>query len=489
MATKNDDIPDDLMIWPDNEKDHDDHPKDQCGVFGIFDNDDACHNTIIGLLTLQHRGQESTGVVTWDEGKFHTHKSPKSVSRAFHLNDETKQRELPGRMAIGHVRYSTMGGSDYNNIQPFLMNTAIGSISIAHNGQLTNGKALREKLLSTGHSFQSTSDTEVILQLMASCKEPDFESRIIKATKKLEGAYSLVFLYENCLIGLRDPAGMRPLVLGKLGNSYVLSSETCAFDLIGAEYVRDIEPGEMIKITPEGIESTFLAQKKKLALCVFEYIYFMRPNSDFAGYNIAEIREKIGMQMAKESHIDADLISPVPDSGINAATGYAMEAGLPYRQSIIRSHFAGRSFIQPTTASRDFTTKLKLTVNKSIVKDKRVVLVDDSIVRGTTMPRLVRMLRQAGAKEVHVRISSPPFKHPCFYGIDTPSRSSLAAAIHSPDSLREMVGADTLSFISIEGLYKAFELIKNDKHFCDACFSGEYPIPIIDDEMKQQAQL
>lgn len=468
-----------------------DHPKDECGVFGIFDCENAATYSALGLHTLQHRGQESCGIITWDGTKFHKHRRPSLVSEAFPLTDVSEPGVLPGRTAIGHVRYSTTGGSeDEGNIQPFLTTTSIGDIAVSHNGNLTNSIFVRNKLIEKGHLFQTSSDTEIILHLVAIDKADTFKDRILNALKKIEGAYSLAFMTNNCLMGIRDPAGMRPLVLGKVNNSYVLASETCALDLIGASYERDIKPGELVVISNEGIQSYFIERQVPKRFCIFEYIYFMRPNSRFGGYDVSEIRETMGRQLAIESPVEADVVVPVPDSGINAALGYSLESQIPYKQGIIRSHFVGRTFIQPTGKTRSLGTRLKLSANKAAVENKKVVLIDDSIVRGTTMPKIVEMLRKAGAKEVHVRICSPAFTNPCFYGIDTPVRKELIANQYNLDDLNAIIKSDSLAYLSIDGLYRSVNLEgreNNNRSFCDACFTGEYDIPLIDLNFKEEA--
>jgi amidophosphoribosyltransferase len=465
--------------------------KDECGVVGVYNDKDACLKAILALYSLQHRGQESCGVVTFDNGEVHSIKDHGVVGEVFDIGESADKKLLPGNIAIGHVRYSTAGGGGFENIQPLSIKTSSGDISIAHNGNLTNNVKIHNELLSQGYAFQSTSDTGVILQLIASKKDENLVDRITSSLDEIKGAYSLVFMLEDKLVGVRDPNGIRPLVLGQFEDGgYILSSETCALELVGAEFVRDIKAGEVVVIDENGIQSHIFNDKEPRRFCIFEFIYFMRPNSCFNGYSVSEVREQIGRELAKESPVDADVVIPIPDSGIHAAIGFAEEAGIPYKQGILRSHFVGRTFISPTQMGREFKTKLKLTVNKSVVKGKRVVLVDDSIVRGTTIPRLVDMVRKAGAKEVHVRISSPPITHPCFYGIDTPLRKDLRAAYASVYEICEDIKADSLAYVTVKGLYRSVgvedkDLISDkraERKYCDACFTGDYTIPLIDRE-------
>ncbi|MCP4395488.1 MAG: amidophosphoribosyltransferase [Alphaproteobacteria bacterium] len=471
--------------------------KDECGVVGIYNDKDACLKAILALYSLQHRGQESCGVITSDNGTIHVRKDHGIVGEVFALGDSADKKLLPGNIAVGHVRYSTAGGGGVENIQPLTIKTSIGDISIAHNGNLTNNVKIHNELLDKGYAFQSTSDTGVILQLIASKGNKNFVDRIKESLVEIQGAYSLVFMLEDKLIGVRDSNGIRPLVLGQFEDGgYILASETCALDLVGANFVRDIEAGELVIIDEDGVKSHIFANKQPRRFCIFEFIYFMRPNSCFNGHSVSEVREQIGRELAKEASVDADVVVPIPDSGIHAAIGFAEEAGIPYKQGILRSHFVGRTFISPTQMGREFKTKLKLTVNKSVVKGKRVVLVDDSIVRGTTIPRLVDMVKKAGANEVHVRISSPPITHPCFYGIDTPLRKDLRAAYDSVYEICESIGANSLAYVTVKGMYRAVgvpeaELIKENREkrkYCDACFTGDYSIPLVDREEKRKRE-
>ncbi|MBI1362493.1 MAG: amidophosphoribosyltransferase [Proteobacteria bacterium] len=459
---------------------HPDTLHEECGVFGILDHPQAVGNTALGLHALQHRGQEAAGIAAVDGAGFTLLKARGLVSEVY--NAKT-QHTVQGTAAIGHVRYSTAGGNTEANIQPFMVHTQLGQVALAHNGNLTNADALRHTLMAEGQSFQSTSDTEVIVHLLAQSQKPTVQERLVDALGYLKGAYSLVVLTADTLMGVRDPAGVRPLVIGMLDGSYVLASETCALDMLGADFVRDVKPGELVTITEAGLTSQQLPNPEPNRFCVFEYIYFMRPNSRFGGKYVSHVRESIGAELFRESHVPADVVIPVPDSGIHAAVGYAETAGIPFKQGLVRSHYVGRTFIEPTSDTRHAGVRLKLSVNAANVMGRRVVLIDDSIVRGTTMPKIVDMLRRAGALEVHVRISSPPFAHPCFYGIDTPDKSQLTAANHSLEEIRAFTGADSLAYISLDGLYKAVAASARNtpkREFCDACFSGEYPIELTD---------
>ena len=464
---------------------------EECGVFGVFGHPDAAALTALGLHALQHRGQESAGIVAYDGEQFSAHRGPGLVSDNFSSKDVIAR--LPGAMAIGHVRYATTGEVALRNIQPLFADFEFGGLAICHNGNLTNSYQLRRQLVRRGSLFQSTSDTEVIVHLIATSLKPTVVERLTDALQQIEGAYSLVALSEDAVIGVRDPIGVRPLVLGKLGDAWILASETCAFDIIDAEYVRDIEPGEIVIIDAAGVHSTkpFLPQPKRL--CVFEYIYFARPDSVMEGRSVYEARKRIGRELARESPVPADIVVPVPDSGVPAALGYSAESGVPFELGIIRNHYVGRTFIEPTDQIRHLGVRLKHNANRADLEGKRVILVDDSIVRGTTSTKIVEMVRHAGASEVHMRISSPPTSFPCFYGIATPSRDQLLAARFDVDQIAKFIGVDSLAFISIDGLYRAMGEGGRDQRapkFCDACFTGDYPIRLADaDDGKVSVQL
>ncbi len=457
---------------------------DECGVFGICNHHESATHTVLGLHALQHRGQEAAGIVTCDGDQFNSHKSQGLVSENF--NSQPVIESLPGKSAIGHVRYSTSGGSGMRNIQPLFADLSTGGFAVAHNGNLTNALMLRQTLVNKGSIFQSTSDSEVIIHLVATSTYQALKDRFIDALRRIEGAFAIVGLSKDTLIGARDPLGVRPLVLGKLSDeSYILASETCALDIIGAEYIRDVEPGEVITITKGKMESVkpFPAQKPRP--CIFEDVYFSRPDSLTNGTSIYKVRKNIGRELAKESKIKADLVVPVPDSGTPAAIGYAQEAGIPFELGIIRNHYVGRTFIEPSDQIRHLGVKLKHNANRGELEGKIVVLVDDSIVRGTTSIKIVDMVRQAGAKEVHLRIASPPTTNPCFYGVDTPERKKLLAARMSIKEMNEYIGADSLGFVSIDGLYRAVSEENRDNvspRYCDACFTGEYPTCLTDHE-------
>ena len=456
---------------------------EECGVFGVFGHPDAGALTVLGLHALQHRGQEASGIVTYDNGHFIAERHPGLVGDIFAGKNSARALNLKGSFSIGHNRYSTAGGSAPRNIQPLFADLTGGGIAIAHNGNLTNARLLRAELVGEGRIFQSTSDTEVIIHLAARSKYKPIVDKLIDALKQVEGAYSLVALTSKKLIGVRDPWGVRPLVLGRLDGAHFLASETCALDIIGAEFVRDIAPGEMIVITKDGIESYHPFAKQPHRFCVFEYIYFSRPDSVVEGRNVYEQRKRTGVELAKESPATADMVIPVPDSSIPAAIGYANEAGLPFELGIIRNHYVGRTFIEPTDGIRNFGVRKKHNPNRATLAGKRVVLVDDSIVRGTTSKKIVQMVRDAGATEVHFRVASPPTSHSCFYGVDTPNTDDLLAHKFDVEGMRRLIGADTLAFISMDGLYRAMGEGKRDAdspQFCDACFSGAYPIDLTD---------
>ncbi len=454
---------------------------DECGVFGMFGNPDAAAHAALGLHALQHRGQEAAGIVSWDSTQFHSHRALGLVGDNF--NDPSVMEQLKGSIAIGHNRYSTSGAPALRNVQPLFAEFHFGGLALAHNGNLTNAMTLKRDLIRRGSIFQSTSDTEVIIHLLALSKASTIEDRLTDALTQIEGAYSLVVLSPEKLIGVRDPLGIRPLVLGRLREAYVLASETCALDIIGAEYVRDIEAGEMVIITAEGLVSTHPFPPRQKRFCIFEYVYFARPDSVAEGVNVYASRKRIGGELARESHIEADLVVPVPDSGVPAALGYAETSGIAFDYGIIRNHYVGRTFIEPTQNVRNLGVKLKHNANTSIVRGKRIVLVDDSIVRGTTSKKIVTMMREAGAAEVHMRIASPPTTHSCYYGVDTPERSQLLAANYSVSEMAKLIGVDSLAFLSMDGLYRAVGEKDRDgdaPQFCDACFSGDYPVSLTD---------
>ncbi|MBM3950069.1 MAG: amidophosphoribosyltransferase [Rhodospirillales bacterium] len=459
----------------------DDHPKEECGLFGIYGLADAAAHTALGLHALQHRGQEAVGVVSYDGAHFHSHRALGLVGDNF--DQESVIRRLVGDMAIGHVRYATTGDTVLRNVQPLFADFAFGGLAIAHNGNLTNAYTLRRALVQRGCIFQSTTDTETIVHLIAISDQARVVDRMIDALRQVEGAYSLVALTRAKLIGVRDPYGVRPLVLGRLGPAYVLASETCALDIIGATYERDVEPGEIVVIDKDGLKSYKPFARAPRRFCIFEYVYFARPDSSIEGRNVYETRKRIGRELARESHVSADVVVPVPDSGVPAAIGYAEQSRVPFELGIVRNHYVGRTFIEPTDQIRHLGVRLKHNANAAYLKDKRVVLVDDSIVRGTTSVKIVEMVRNAGASEVHMRISSPPTTHPCFYGIDTPERDKLLAARHDVEGMRRFIGADSLAFVSLDGLYRAVgepHRLSNAPQYCDACFSGEYPIALSD---------
>ena len=469
----------------------DDKLHEECGVFGIFGTGDAAAHTALGLHALQHRGQEAAGIVSFDGEHFHTYRAPGHVGDIF--NSEEVIGKLSGDLAIGHVRYATSGDTIMRNIQPLFADFAFGGLAVANNGNLTNAMSLRSDLVARGHLFQSTTDTEIFIQLIAISRGIKLVDRLVDALRRIEGAYSLVLASRKKVIGVRDPMGVRPLILGKLEGAYILTSETCALDIIGAEFVRDVEPGEMVVLDAGGVHSHRPLPRQNKKFCVFEYIYFARPDSFVEGLNVYEARKRIGAALAREAGVEADVVIPVPDSGVPAAIGYAGEAGIPFELGIIRNHYVGRTFIEPTDQIRHLGVKLKHNANRAQIEGKRVVLIDDSIVRGTTSTKIVEMVRNAGAAEVHMRISSPPIRHSCFYGIDTPERNQLLAARHDVPAMAREIGADSLDFLSIDGLYAAMGEAKRDPdkpQYCDACFSGEYPSRLLDhDEGTVESQL
>ncbi len=449
------------------------YPKHYCGVFGVYGHPNAAELTYYGLYALQHRGQESAGIVTCDGRLFHAHKGMGLVPQVFRGD---VLQELPGQMAIGHTRYSTTGSSHIRNAQPLTVDCARGQIAIAHNGNLTNAAQLRDELEAKGSIFQTTVDSEIILHLMAQPSQNGNGNNLLQAIRRIEGAYSLVLMTEKEVIGVRDPHGFRPLCLGRLDNAWVLASETCALDLIHGEYVRDVQPGEIVVINQEGVSSIqAFPDHHRRAFCIFEYIYFSRPDSTIANRNVYQVRVEMGKQLARENPIDADLVVPVPDSGNCAALGYSLESGIPFEMAFVRNHYVGRSFLQPTQLIRDFDVRVKLNLIKELVRGKRVIVVDDSIVRGTTCKARVNNLKEAGAKEVHVLVSCPPHMHPCVYGIDFPDKSKLMAANHSLEEIRHYLNADSLHYLSQQGMVKATGLPANS--FCMACYDGKYPVP------------
>jgi amidophosphoribosyltransferase len=455
---------------------------EECGVFGIYGHADAGALTVLGLHALQHRGQEAAGIVTFDGSQFVAERHPGLVGDIFGRNSPAAAN-LRGRFAVGHVRYSTAGGSNARNIQPIFADLSGGGLAIAHNGNLTNAATLRAELVEQGSIFQSTSDTETIVHLAARSSRPRIVDKLIEALQQVEGAYSLVALTSKKLIGARDPFGVRPLVLGEMDGAPILASETCALDIIGATFVRDVAPGELVVIDEKGVESLFPFKPQPHRLCVFEHIYFARPDSTVEGRNVYEARKAIGRQLAAEASAVADMVIPVPDSGVPAALGYAEAAGIPFELGIIRNHYVGRTFIEPSDHIRHLGVRLKHSPNRAKIKGRRVVLVDDSIVRGTTSKKIVEMMREAGASEVHFRITSPPYKHSCFYGVDTPDTKELLAHRMDVEAMRQFVGADSLAFISMDGLYRAMGekgRSADGPRFCDACFSGDYPIALTD---------
>ncbi|MEM7617325.1 MAG: amidophosphoribosyltransferase [Pseudomonadota bacterium] len=461
----------------------DDKLHEECGVFGIFNHDDAAAHTVLGLHALQHRGQEAAGIVSTDGNQFFVHRAEGHVGDNF--NEQAIVDSLKGTAAIGHVRYSTAGGGLIRNVQPLFAEYNFGGLAIAHNGNITNATTLRHELVNKGSIFQSTMDSEVFVHLIANSEQDCLLSRLIGALKDICGAYSLVLLTDSTMIGARDPLGIRPLVLGELDDSYILASETCAFDIIGAKFIRDVEPGEMIIIDKNGLKTFRFAPVAKQKFCIFEYIYFARPDSIVDGQHVYNVRKKIGRELARENKIEADIVVPIPDSGVPSAIGFSEESSLPFELGIIRNHYVGRTFIEPTDSVRNLGVKLKHNANKAVLHNKRVILIDDSIVRGTTSKKIVAMVRASGAKEVHMCIASPPTTNPCYYGVDTPEKDKLLASKMSIAEMQKMINVDSLSFISIEGLYRATGENKRDNscpQFCDACFTGDYPVDLVDKE-------
>jgi amidophosphoribosyltransferase len=468
-----------------------DHLHEECGVFGVYGHPDAAALTALGLHALQHRGQEAAGIVAYDGEQFNAHRGRGHVSDNFSSREVIER--LRGSAAIGHVRYATTGEVALRNVQPLFADFAFGGLAICHNGNLTNSYQLRRQLVRRGSLFQSTSDTEVIVHLIATSLKETVVDRLIDALRLVQGAYSLVAISQHEVIGVRDPLGVRPLVLGRLGEAWILASETCALDIIGAEFERDVEPGEIVIIGASGLRSLMPFEHREGRFCVFEHIYFARPDSIVEGTSVYEARKRIGAELARESHVDADIVVPVPDSGVPAAIGYAQESGLPFELGIIRNHYVGRTFIEPTDQIRHLGVRLKHNASRANLSGKRVILVDDSIVRGTTSIKIVDMVRRAGARAVHMRISSPPTTHPCFYGIATPEREQLLAARYDIEGMAKFIGVDSLAFLSIDGLYRAMGEPRRDRlapRFCDACFTGDYPITPTDaDDGKASVQL
>ena len=460
-----------------------DHLHEECGVIGVYGSDGAAALTALGLHALQHRGQEAAGITTFDGHEFHTHRAMGHVAGNFDSDEVI--RTLRGNIAIGHNRYATTGETALRNVQPLYAELASGGFALCHNGNISNAVKLRRELIRRGSIFQSTSDTEVIIHLVATSTYRTLLDKFIDALKQVEGAYSLLCLTGEGMIACRDPLGVRPLVLGRLGDSYILASETVALDVVGATFLRAVEPGELIVITGRGLRSLRPFGTVRPRPCVFEHVYFSRPDSVVDGSSVYQVRKKIGVELARESPVSADMVVPVPDSGVPAAIGYAQESGLPFELGIIRSHYVGRTFIQPGDQIRNLGVKLKHNANRAMIDGKRIILIDDSIVRGTTSLKIVQMMRDAGAAEVHMRIASPPTRHSCFYGVDTPARSKLLAANMDVERMREFIKVDSLAFVSTDGLYRALGedmRLEDAPQYCDACFTGDYPTRLTDQE-------
>jgi amidophosphoribosyltransferase len=465
----------------------DDHFHDECGVFGVYGHPEAANLAYLGLYALQHRGQESAGIVSSDGNELHLHRAMGEVEEIFQPG---VLAQLPGSLAIGHTRYSTAGDKALLNAQPIMIDCNKGKVALGHNGNLTNAAEWRRKLEHRGSIFQTNSDTEVIVHLIARSQARNLSGALGDALNQVEGAYSLVMLTQDELYAVRDPRGFRPLVLGKLTTpggfvSWLVASETCAFDLLNAQYVREIEPGEMVRISKSGIETIHFAPQKPLQQCIFEHVYFSRPDSIVFGRSVNESREMLGRLLAREHPVDADIVVPVPDSGVPAAVGYALESKIPFRMGLIRNHYIGRTFIEPSQAIRNFGVKLKLNPIRGLIEGKRVILVDDSIVRGTTSRKIVRMVREAGAKEVHVRISCPPTISPCYYGVDTPTREELIASSNTPEEICKFLGADSLGYVSLPALRQA--LSDTESRFCTSCYTGVYPTDLVQLEVSKAA--
>jgi amidophosphoribosyltransferase len=448
-------------------------PKEECGVFGIFNHPDVSSLTYLGLYSLQHRGQESAGIVTCNGGEPRSHRGMGLVAEAF---DPAKLQALAGTSAIGHVRYSTTGSSLLKNAQPFLAQHSRGFLAVAHNGNLVNARELKMKLESGGSIFQSTMDSEIFVHLIARSKKKGYLEKTVDALGRVRGAYSLVLLTENALIGARDPRGIRPLCLGEIGESYVLASESCALDLIQARYIRDVDPGEVLLIDRDGIQSESPFPRVKPAFCIFEYVYFARPDSNIYGESVYLVRKKLGARLAEEAPADVDFVMPIPDSGNYAALGFAERLRRPFEMGMIRNHYVGRTFIQPSQKVRDFGVKVKLNPVRDLLKGKRVAVVEDSIVRGTTSRTRIRALREAGAKEIHMRVSCPPHRYPCYYGIDFPTREELVASTRNLEEIRKFIGVDSLAYLSLKGMVESMP--QPSDSFCLACYNGHYSVPI-----------
>ncbi len=447
-------------------------PREECGIFGIFGRDDASNLTYLGLHSLQHRGQESAGIASSDGEHIYRYAGMGEVTDVFEKEEDIFN--LRGYMAIGHNRYSTTGSSFLRNAQPLRADSILGPMVLSHNGNLVNTASLRNNLEQEGSIFQTSIDSEVIVHLMARSGIRDFLEALIAALKQVKGAYSLLIMTKDTIYAVRDPNGFRPLVLGKLGDAHVIASETCAFDMIDAEYIREVEPGELIEISKYGFKSYFPFKKEKHALCIFEYIYFSRPDSIIFNNSVYDLRIALGRMLYRQAPVEADIVVPIPDSSIVAALGFAKESGIPYEIGMIRNHYIGRTFIEPSQKIRDFGAKIKFNVIRTAVKDKRVVVVDDSIMRGTTMRKIIKMFRKGGAKEIHIRISAPPTKYPCFYGIDIPTHSELIAATHTIEEIRKYLRVDSIEYLTVDTMLEAVD--KPDMEFCMACFNGDYPI-------------
>ncbi len=465
----------------------DDHFHDECGVFGVFGHPEAANLVYLGLYALQHRGQESAGIVSSDGTDLHLHRAMGEVEEIF---QPSVLAQLPGSLAIGHTRYSTAGDKALLNAQPIMIDCNKGKLALGHNGNLTNAAEWRRRLEHRGSIFQTNSDTEVIVHLIARSQARNLSGALGDALNQVEGAYSLLVLTQDELYAVRDPRGFRPLVLGKITTpggfvSWLVASETCAFDLLNARYVREIEPGEMVRISKSGIESIHFAPEKPLQQCIFEHVYFSRPDSIIFGRSVNESREMLGRLLAREHPVDADIVVPVPDSGVPAAVGYALESGIPFRMGLIRNHYIGRTFIEPSQAIRNFGVKLKLNPIRGLIEGQRVILVDDSIVRGTTSRKIVRMVREVGAKEVHVRISCPPTISPCYYGVDTPTREELIASSNTPEEICKFLGADSLGYVSLPALRRAVS--DTEGKFCTSCYTGVYPTDLVQLEVREGA--
>jgi len=458
----------------------DDHFHDECGVFGVFGHQEASKLTYLGLYALQHRGQESAGMVSSDGSDLYLHRAMGKVEEIF---TPAVLANLPGNLAIGHTRYSTAGDKALLNAQPIMIDCNKGKVALGHNGNLTNAAEWRRKLEHRGSIFQTNSDTEVIVHLLARSQARNLSGALGDALNQVEGAYSLLVLTTDELIAVRDPRGFRPLNLGKIGDAWMVASETCAFDLLNAQYVREVEPGEMVRISRSGIESIHFAPEKPRQQCIFEHVYFARPDSIIFGRSVNDSREALGRRLAKEHPTNADIVVPVPDSGVPAAVGYALESRIPFRMGLIRNHYIGRTFIEPSQAIRNFGVKLKLNPVRSLIEGQRVVLVDDSIVRGTTSRKIVRMVREAGAKQVHVRISCPPTISPCYYGVDTPTREELIASSSTPEEICKFIGADSLGYVSLAGLKQAVN--DTQGHYCTSCYTGVYPTDLVQLEVRE----